>query len=124
MISEKKFEELNDKIEEINSKIELMDQKFIVIIDLLYTIRSVTIDKLAQENNLDSSDWLVKLAEVYPSMNKFKKFTNRTYVSHGEYMNNLYIATNKYNEDFSSRLDTNEDDSGTEGPEMIDKNSY
>lgn len=111
MISEKKFEEINDKIEDINAKIELLDQKFILVIDLLYSIRTAVLDNTAKDNGLDSSDWMNKLAEVYPSMNKFKKFTNRTYVSHGEYMNNLYLASKKYEDDFDMREEQTEEDS-------------
>ena len=111
MISEKKFEEFNDKIEELNAKVELLDQKFILIVDLLYSIRTAVLDKGIQENALDSSDWMYRLSEVYPAINKFKKLANRTYVSHGEYMNNLYTASKKYDEDFAIKEEQTEEDS-------------
>lgn len=111
MISEKKFEEFNDKIEELNAKVELIDQKFMLVVDLLYSIRTAVLDKGVQDSVLDSSDWMHRLAEVYPGINKFKKLSNRTYVSHGEYMNNLYTASKKYEEDFAQNEVQNEQDS-------------
>lgn len=124
MMYDRKIEEINDKIEELNAKIELIDQKFILVTDLLYSIRTATLDTNAKDNGLDSADWMNKLAEVYPSMYKFKKLSNRTYISHGEYMNNLYIASKKYEDDFVDDQNQDQDEEGTDGPDMIDKNSY
>jgi hypothetical protein len=103
MITEKKYEELNDKLETLNSKIELLDQKFALVVDLLYSIRTGILDEYSSKNSLDSSEWMTRLSEIYPAINKFKKLSSRTYVSHGEYMNNLYNASKKYQEDFASK---------------------
>jgi hypothetical protein len=110
MISEKKFEELNDKIEMLNSKIELLDQKFALVVDLLYSIRTGVLDEFSSKNALDSSDWFHRLSDVYPGVNKFKKLASRTYVSHGEYMSNLYNASKKYEEDFAEKEESSIDD--------------
>jgi hypothetical protein len=110
MISEKKFEELNDKIEMLNSKIELLGQKFALVVDLLYSIRTGVLDEFSSKNGLDSSDWFHRLSDVYPGVNKFNKLASRTYVSHGEYMSNLYNASKKYEEDFAEKEETSIED--------------
>jgi hypothetical protein len=114
MISEKKLEELNDKIEMLNSKIELLDQKFLLVVELLYSIRTGVLDEYSSKESLDSSDWMTRLGEVYPAINKFKKLAARTYVSHGEYMTNLYNASKKYQEDFAAK---EEMESGNDEPD-------
>jgi hypothetical protein len=93
------------KLKQLQDKLEEMEHKQNLIIDLLYTIRTSVLDKETHEKEIDTSFWMYRFSELYPSMMKFKQMCQKTYMSHDDMMYKLSEIANKYREDFDGLQD-------------------
>lgn len=96
------------KLKKIEDKLEELEHKQNLIIDLLYTIRTGLLDKETAEKEIDTSFWMYRFSEVYPSMQKFKQLCQKTYMPHDDLMYKLTEISRKYREQFDGlQNDTN-----------------
>jgi len=121
------------KLKQIEDKLEQLEHNQMLIIDLLYSIRTAVLDKETMEKEIDTVYWMNRFSEVYPSMQKFKQLSQKTYIFHNDLMSKLADTSAKYRREFdgiqddwgiSNIKDTNDQDNTPDGPEMIDRNSY
>ena len=78
------------------NQMNILENKLDLVIDLLYSIRTATLDPLTKVTSIDTSYYTNEHSKKYTTSRLFLQKTREEYVSHFEYLDTVKDTNERY----------------------------